>query len=222
MRLPWCGLTPRVTHALISPEYKNGPMKTSPDSSSDFVAHAKYGFTHFLTFRGRSTRPQFWWYCLCLWLINTAISMPASLFINEPKASGLAPGQSFNIAQIIWLSQPASYKVYMVVSTIIGSILGISLLAAAVRRLHDAGYSATLAYIVSIASILLTAYLLLFSKSDFVLLVTENSTTAAILLATALLAYVVMLVMGIIVLVRLVMPSEPRDNAYGPYVGREK
>ncbi len=110
----------------------------------------------------------------------------------------------------------------MVVSTIIGFILGISLLAAAVRRLHDAGYSATLAYIVSIASILLTAYLLLFSKSDFVLLVTENSTTAAILLATALLAYVVMLVMGIIVLVRLVMPSEPRDNAYGPYVGREK
>ena len=199
-------------------------MKTSPDSPSDFVAHAKYGFTHFLTFRGRSTRPQFWWYCLCLWLINAVLNMLGKSFVIFPPEAGATVEWIGVPFRSIWSFFPVAFKVYLVASTIIGLVLFISALAAAVRRLHDAGYSATLAYIVSIGSILMTAsfYLLLLFTSDVVHLVPENETTAAVLSAAALLASVSMLVMGIIVLVRLIMPSELRDNAYGPYVAREK
>ena len=198
-------------------------MKTSPDSPSDFVAHVKYGFARFLTFRGRSTRPQFWWYYLCLWLINAILNMLGNSFVIFPPEAETTVEWIGDPFRSIWSFFPVAFKVYLVASTIIGLVLFISALAAAVRRLHDAGYSATLAYIVSIGSILMTAsfYLLLFFTSDVVHLVTENETTAAVLSAAALLASVSMLVMGIIVLVRLIMPSELRDNAYGPYVGRE-
>ncbi len=199
-------------------------MKTSPDSPSDFVAHVKYGFAHFLTFRGRSTRPQFWWYYLCLWLINAILNMLGNSFVIFPPEAGTTVEWIGDPFRSIWSFFPVAFKVYLVASTIIGLVLFISALAAAVRRLHDAGYSATLAYIVSIVSLLLTTsfYLLLLYTDDVLHLVIENETTAAALFVAVLSALVAMLVIGIIVLVRLIMPSEPRDNAYGPYVGREK
>ncbi len=198
-------------------------MKTSPDSSSDFIAHVKYGFTHFLSFRGRSTRPQFWWYYLCLWLINGVLNMFGKSFIASPPETEATVEQISDFHQLIWSAQPVTFKVYLVVSAIVGLVLFISVLAATVRRLHDAGYSATLAYIASTLVILLTAwpYLFLFFLSDVADLFTGNETTATVLFAALLLALVVLLVIGIIVLVRLIMPSEPRDNAYGPYGGRE-
>lgn len=110
----------------------------------------------------------------------------------------------------------------MVTSTIIGLILTVSLLAAAVRRLHDAGYSATLAYILSALSILTTLfYLLLLFMPDMVHFSMEDFSAVMKLAAVAFFVSVAMSVMGIILLVRLIMPSEPRENAYGPYVGRE-
>ncbi len=195
-------------------------METNLPPASDFIAHAKHGFAHFFTFRGRSTRPQFWWYCFCLWLTSIVISMPANLF--RIKVSELAPGQTPDITSILFTFQPVAYKVCMVTSTIIGLILTVSLLAAAVRRLHDAGYSATLAYILSALSILTTLfYLLLLFMPDMVHFSMEDFSAVMKLAAVAFFVSVAMSVMGIILLVRLIMPSEPRENAYGPYVGRE-
>ena len=127
-------------------------MKTSPDSPSDFVAHVKYGFARFLTFRGRSTRPQFWWYYLCLWLINAILNMLGNSFVIFPPEAETTVEWIGDPFRSIWSFFPVAFKVYLVASTIIGLVLFISALAAAVRRLHDAGYSATLAYIVSIVA----------------------------------------------------------------------
>ena len=49
----------------------------------------------------------------------------------------------------------------------------------------------------------------------------EDFSAVMKLAAVAFFVSVAMSVMGIILLVRLIMPSEPRENAYGPYVGRE-
>lgn len=195
-------------------------MSTSPVSASDFVTHVKHGFTHFFTFRGRSTRPQFWWYYLCLWLINGVLNMFGKSFIASPPETEATVEQISDFHQLIWSAQPVTFSAYLVVSVIVGLVLFISVLAATVRRLHDAGYSATLAYIASTLVILLTAwsYLFLFFSSDVADLFTGNETAATVLFAAVLLAFVVLLV---IVLVRLIMPSEPQDNAYGPYVGRK-
>ena len=141
-------------------------------------------------------------------------------FIASPPETEATVEQISDFHQLIWSAQPFTFSAYLVVSVIVGLVLFISVLAATVRRLHDAGYSATLAYIASTLVILLTAwsYLFLFFSSDVADLFTGNETAATVLFAAVLLAFVVLLV---IVLVRLIMPSEPQDNAYGPYVGRK-
>ena len=204
-------------------------MNANPIPSSDFVANVKYGFKHFLTFRGRSTRPQFWWYFLALCIIDTVFKTVGNLCVGAINIDVEELNTTTDILQTLWTNLPLGFIIITIVQLVIGIIFSFSLLAATVRRLHDAGHSASLAYINMILYIIMYAgfFAMLLSMYKILPVIAsypqqgqESSAIAFFAGCCAVLAFIgsVALILSIIVLVFLLKPSEPRDNRYGPFV----
>ena len=204
-------------------------MNANPIPASDFVANVKYGFKHFLTFRGRSTRPQFWWYFLALCIIDTALKTIGNLCVGTIDIDVEELNTTTDILQTLWSELPLDCIIIAIAQLVIDIILSISLLAATVRRLHDAGHSASLAYINMILYIIMYAgsFAMLLNMDKFLPVIAscpqqgqESSAIAFFAGCCAVLALVgaAALILSIIVLVFLLKPSEPRDNKYGPCI----
>lgn len=108
-----------------------------------FGAAIKHGFSNLTNFKGRDTRSEFWWYSLFL----TLLSIPVTIIIMIIGAAALAPvigsidpdtGEIGNEAAGGFV---AAMGVIYGLTFLFGIAVFFLLLAAWVRRLHDAGYS---------------------------------------------------------------------------------
>jgi uncharacterized membrane protein YhaH (DUF805 family) len=108
-----------------------------------FGAAIKYGFSNLTNFKGRATRSEFWWYYLFL----TLLSIPVSIIIMIVGAAALAPVFSSIDPDTGELPDDQAGRIFGALGIIyglaflFGLVTFFLLLAAWVRRLHDAGYS---------------------------------------------------------------------------------
>ncbi|MFB2580460.1 DUF805 domain-containing protein [Herbiconiux sp. P15] len=84
------------------------------------------GFRRYADFRGRATRPQFWWFALFVSLGGLAVSA-----LSAPHAGPLFEMSLSSDAASVLITFPVIWAALMVIPS----------LAVAVRRLHDAGRS---------------------------------------------------------------------------------
>ncbi|MCV2867187.1 DUF805 domain-containing protein [Defluviimonas sp. WL0002] len=83
----------------------------------DFWTAVKTCFNKYATFRGRATRPEYWWFVLFLFIANIVLSV-LDFALFGMHAQSMQP-----------------------ISTIFSLVTILPSLAAAVRRLHDTGRS---------------------------------------------------------------------------------
>lgn len=87
----------------------------------------KAGFNNYGNFKGRATRPEFWWFWLFCVLILGVAQIPLSIAVNglfdDNPNTGLGVGTFAFIYFVVWV------------------VLFIPLLAVLVRRLHDSDKS---------------------------------------------------------------------------------
>lgn len=84
-----------------------------------FTEAIKVGLNKFVTTTGRSTRSEFWWYALFLYIIGGVLGW----FGGRIQSSGM---------EQVWLG---------VIFEVLSLLCTISLVCASIRRLHDTGKS---------------------------------------------------------------------------------
>ena len=106
----------------------------------------RYNLSHLLDFSGRDARKTFWLYVLFLVLAQIVIGLVASipmyvsLFTQTFEAAAAGADAAAQMPEIM-RSMVGNIKTQMLVSTVLGLILLAMMIAAIVRRLHDAGYT---------------------------------------------------------------------------------
>lgn len=120
-------------------------MKALPMMS--FGESVKTCFKKYVTFSGRARRSEYWWFallsiilgCISSFMVNWKMSVKAdiesrameALFDQDKMNAILAEAESFD----------NTFKIVMIIVLVLGLILLLPTLAAAVRRLHDTGRS---------------------------------------------------------------------------------
>ncbi|MCH5226332.1 MAG: DUF805 domain-containing protein [Muribaculaceae bacterium] len=84
-----------------------------------FSEAIKVGFNKFFYPYGRASRSEFWWYYLCMFIITGVLGVIGGF------------SQGYGIEQV-WLG---------VIFEILSAICGVSVICAAIRRLHDTSRS---------------------------------------------------------------------------------
>jgi len=88
------------------------------------------GFRQYVSGNGRATRAEFWW----LYLFAVLVTSPANIYYQVSVSSNQASGTP---AELVGGLFGSSYWMLSAVALVVG----IPLIAAAVRRLHDTGRS---------------------------------------------------------------------------------
>lgn len=156
----------------------------------------------YVTFSGRASRPEYWWFVLAVFL--------GSLI------AGLLDGLLFGFSDVEYGDDSVSYESQGPLAIIFSMATFIPILSAGWRRMHDTGRSGLyLLYplIVMIGIVTFAGVLTGFEDipaGNFGELFASGS---ALILAIAMLVF---LISPLLVLWWLTRPSEPEPNAYGP------
>ncbi|MBD3730098.1 MAG: DUF805 domain-containing protein [Sphingomonadales bacterium] len=184
----------------------------------------KYNLANLANFNGRDARQTFWYYVLFLVVIQfgagiiAAIPMYSQIFSSA--FNGAQSGMSEQQMQAMMFAQMGdSLRTQVWVSAAIGVVMTLLLIAAFVRRLHDAGYPG-LIVLVPVATYLFSlAYNI--SNIDNVLAAmeaaaaTENPQQALSMQGQMVGAGLVSWIGIIVVIVFGVMKSQAGPNKYG-------
>ena len=104
----------------------------------DFGEAIKRGFSGMFTFTGRSSRSEFWWWMLFVWIVASALSMVSRIYFADEVFSltdSPSSEELMGIYKQILLS-PGS-----IISNIINFVFFLVTLSVSIRRLHDTGRS---------------------------------------------------------------------------------
>ncbi len=170
-----------------------------------FSEAVKTCFSKFLTFSGRASRPEYWFFFLFIMIWNVIAGIIDWQFFTQVTTTQAEGATSVTAVS----NQP--------VQSIVGLIVFFPHLAVAFRRMHDTGRSGLYA-LLPILLILAAFAVLVFGiglASQF------NGGTMDILLTRATLLIViptllVLFVSPLLVLWWLTRPSQPGTNQYGP------
>ena len=81
----------------------------------NIIEATKSGFTNIITWNGRASRSEFWWFYLVFIIIQVVVTFLTTIYFYGIAAS--------------------------IISSILNLVLGLSFLSLTVRRLHDVGLS---------------------------------------------------------------------------------
>lgn len=158
---------------------------------------------NYVTFSGRASRPEYWWFALFVFLGNFALGLLDGALFGTRQVQ-VAPGE------VMQQTTGVFSRIFMLAMFLPG-------LAAAWRRMHDSGRSGLhvlypLIVMVGIGSFaaFTGAFAPVLAGGDY--LGVFMGGTGIILL----LALLVFIVSPLMVLWWLARPSEPRTNAWGP------
>lgn len=165
----------------------------------EFGESIKTCFKKYVTFKGRASRSEFWWFYLFYYLLQNAIyivlfALPLlGSFYNEIKGT----------------EELAKPKLYVLEECLIYLLicipLWIPLLSATVRRLHDTGHSGW--QLLGPSALLLLMIILMFCGAGI------SKNIGFIMLA---MCFIGPFIYGIIIFVWMLKISQPEENKYGP------
>lgn len=100
-----------------------------------FSGAIRSGFRNYVNFKGKATRPEFWYWVLFTVLLTVLLSIVESiLWMQESPVQISDDGLVQNFEQVLGAPTP--------LTTIASLVLFLPNLAVTARRFHDAGYSA--------------------------------------------------------------------------------
>lgn len=188
------------------------------------LAAIKYNLAHLTDFNGRDARQTFWFYVLFLVLVQMAISFAISLAMGGSMVGGAINAARDGVAQAemqqrMMVQVGSMMRATMWVSIVLSLAMIAFLLAAFVRRLHDSGRPAWIAFVA--AGINVVALVLMVAGMNDMLEAMEQAQagrTEAMAALSGNLALRSLLgwVPTIVLIVFGVWPSTPGDNRYGP------
>lgn len=127
----------------------------------------KYNLSHLTDFSGRDARPTFWFYVLFLVIVSFALGLIASIplyvgmagqVIDAASSGAAGPDQGAEIAAGMVDTMAGYIRTQVWISAAISVAMIALLLAAFVRRLHDAGFSGWIAAIPVVTELFGAAY----------------------------------------------------------------
>lgn len=180
------------------------------------MAYIISGFRNIFNFKGRCTRPEFWWFALAAGIIFFFLNVGVSIYvfikavlIDTEARGGLTAGsitseqEAHVIKQIVELIFKASVISFATIFLMLSS--------AVVRRLHDVGNSGILLFSFCII-LFLNVWLFAYFGPNIVLRPDLKFWAQLVLWITG--GYEVFVI--IVILIALCRESEPFDNKFGP------
>ncbi|MFV0643485.1 MAG: DUF805 domain-containing protein [Sphingomonadaceae bacterium] len=187
----------------------------------------KYQLSHLTSFNGRDARQTFWYYILMLFVVQMIVSIIAALpmyfsmfgAIIEVGSQGGAAMDEQQIQALMFASMAGQMKTQAWISFFVGVAMCLLMVAAFVRRLHDAGYSGWIAAIPVATYLFSLGYTALF-VDDFIKAMGEMMTSSdpsQIMAMQGAMGWqsLISWIGIIIVIVFGVMKSTPGPNPYG-------
>ncbi|MDD2857436.1 MAG: DUF805 domain-containing protein [Candidatus Nanopelagicales bacterium] len=98
-----------------------------------FVESIKHVYTNYVTFKGRATRSEYWWFALFYFLVSLVLNIidsAANLHIGSSKSTFTINDQVYTFA-----AGPGLLTTIFALATLL------PIIAVSIRRLHDAGFS---------------------------------------------------------------------------------
>lgn len=173
------------------------------------------GFQKYAVFSGRASRKEFWGFYLFYAIISYAISKVSELCTLSQTMEFQQACEDMEAEEITsvinmvatYLSEP-TVLIASIVSIVVSLILYVPFLSISVRRLHDTGSSA-LGVILGCAS--LSA---VYGGMGYILVTGgENIEYPGLIFLFGVFA---LLVVSLYLFIKMLLPSEPRANKYGP------
>ena len=190
------------------------------------IQHCMANLTNFA---GRDPRTTFWFFVLFLFLVQVVITTIASVPVYAALISGMVDAASqgvepSSVTQDLAQDMAGDMRLISYVSMAVGAAVALLLLAAFVRRLHDAGFSGWIAAIPLATQAFSIAYV--YSSLDQIEEVTSAVLAEGFSGGSGANAYAVQVEMGALGLVGYigyaviigfgVLKSQDGDNRYGP------
>jgi len=171
-----------------------------------FTDAIKTCFQKYVTFSGRASRPEYWWFMLFLFLGNIVAGVIDYMLFGAATVESdvTSTGASFDV------SSNGPVAALFGLATILPS------LAAGWRRMHDTGRSGFYLLYPLIVMVGLGMFLSLFGGMDAITGAGGAPALSGIFAIIALVAVIILIISPFLVLWWLTRPSQRGANEYGP------
>lgn len=180
------------------------------------IAATKTCFGKYITFSGRASRAEYWWFYLVVVLVSLVAGLVDFALFGSTSTAVVTDGDGEVVAGAIRASSPQP------LTSLWGLVVFVPLLAAGWRRAHDSGTPGWHILLPGIAA-LIGLFGLLLGVAGFGLLETTGANPDKLTGAAAILGVTGMLVLAAAVIgltiykiIVLVRRSETGTNQYGP------
>jgi uncharacterized membrane protein YhaH (DUF805 family) len=171
-----------------------------------FTAAIKTCFRKYVTFSGRASRPEYWWFFLFLILGSTAMGI----------FDGLLFGAGTFETEVTDTSAKVTAEADGPLATLFSLATLLPILAVGWRRMHDTGRSGLFLLYPLIAITGLISFIGMFKGFDAVTSGNVEEMMSGVLGVVFVLGALVVVLSPLIVLWWLTRPSQPGPNQYGP------
>ncbi|MCV6586848.1 MAG: DUF805 domain-containing protein [Marinibacterium sp.] len=175
-----------------------------------FIPAVTTCFKKYVTFSGRASRSEYWWFFLFCLLGNLVATVLDVVLFGSVAGSVATTDTS--------TSASASADSNGLIGTVFGIVIFLPQLAAAWRRMHDSGRSGLFALLPTLM-VMAAGAVLIFGLGLAGMFAHGGSMDVLFTRATLLIlipTVVVLIISPLLVLFWLTRPSQPGTNAYGP------
>lgn len=159
----------------------------------------KHNFSHYVDFKGRAQRSQFWWWYLFIIIVNVVLGAIES-------AAGLQMGKSATDVTVGDTVIPVVNQGAGLLTSVFSLVVLLPTLAVAVRRLHDTGRTGWW----------IIAPLLAYLVAGVLVAIAIAAGAGPLVLAVLGLGFIVGAILAIVLLVFYIQKGTAGPNTYGP------
>lgn len=168
----------------------------------NFQTAVKTCFSKFVTFSGRASRPEYWWFFLFGILGNIVAGILDNVLFGAATVQTAVTETSAEVSA--YSNGP--------IAGLFSLVIFLPTLAAGWRRMHDTGRSGLFLFYPLLCMIGIGMFLAVFGGFG----ASETGQMSGFIMAITAVAVLVLAISPLIVLFWLTRPSQPGSNAYGP------